>query len=104
MTPMVARFLTGLPPSVLYWVNMTSAVLDNASMAAAEINPMMSLATVQYVMLGLLLSGIMLIPGNLPNIITANKLGIKSSEWAKWAFPLGLLLMMTYFLLLIGLR
>ncbi len=103
LTPMVTRFLTDLSPRVLYWINMVSAVLDNASMAAAEINPQMSMATVQYVMFGLLLSGIMLIPGNLPNIITANKLGIKSGEWAKWAFPMGLLLMIIYFLMLIGL-
>jgi predicted cation transporter len=100
LTPMANRFLTDLSPRLLYWVNLLSAVLDNATMAAAEVNPAMSLETLRYVMMGLLLSGIMLIPGNLPNIIAANKLGIKSGEWAKSALPLGLLLMVAYFVLL----
>jgi len=34
-------------------------------------------------LMGLLIAGGMLIPGNIPNIISANKLGITSKEWAK---------------------
>jgi predicted cation transporter len=99
-TPMVDRFFTGLSPSFLYWVNMVSAVLDNASMAAAEISPLMPVKTLEYILMGLLISGIMLIPGNLPNIIVANKLGIKSGEWAKQGIPLGLYFLVIFFLVL----
>ncbi len=46
---------------------------------------------------GLLISGGMLIPGNIPNIISAGKLGITSSEWAKLGVPFGLVLNAIYF-------
>ena len=39
----------------------------------------------------------MLIPGNIPNIICAGKLSIKSKEWAKFGFPLGLAIMVSVF-------
>lgn len=39
----------------------------------------------------------LLIPGNVPNIIWANKLGITSKEWARFGVPLGLLVMLAYF-------
>src|SRR3990172_3829732 len=47
-----------------------------------------------------LISGGMLIPGNIPNIIAAGKLGIKSREWAVIAIPIGAVLMVAYFVLL----
>jgi predicted cation transporter len=40
-----------------------------------------------------LISGGMLIPGNIPNIIAAHALQIKSTEWAKLGVPLGLVIM-----------
>ncbi|MBI4063425.1 MAG: DUF1646 family protein [Elusimicrobia bacterium] len=98
--PLVDRYLLALPASLLYWVNMISAVLDNATLAAAEISPKMPLATIEYLLLGLLVSGGMLIPGNIPNIIAANKLGIQSRDWAKFAVPLGLALMTLFFIFL----
>jgi predicted cation transporter len=42
----------------------------------------------------------MLIPGNIPNIISAGKLKIKSSEWARFGAPLGLVVMAVFFFLL----
>jgi predicted cation transporter len=97
LTPMVDDLIAYLSTPALYWINITSAVLDNASIAAAEIGPHMSLKTIQYLLMGLLLSGVMLIPGNLPNMVTASKLGIKSGEWAKVGLPLGLFFMVLYF-------
>jgi predicted cation transporter len=44
-------------------------------------------------LLGLLISGGMLIPGNIPNIIAAHALHIKSTEWARLGVPLGLIIM-----------
>jgi len=52
--------------------------------------------------MGLCISGGMLIPGNIPNIISANKLGITSREWAKFGVPIGLILMVLYFLILLA--
>ncbi len=49
---------------------------------------------------GTILSGRMLIPGNIPNIIAANKLKISSREWARVRLPFGFLLMLGYFLVL----
>ena len=49
---------------------------------------------------GLLIAGGMLIPGNIPNIIAACKLGISSREWAQLGIPLGLLLMGIFFVIL----
>jgi predicted cation transporter len=96
-TPLVESFLINMPSRALYWVNMVSAILDNATLAAAEVSPAMSRETLRYLLLGLLLSGGMLIPGNIPNIICAKKLGITSREWARIGVPLGLVLMVVCF-------
>ncbi|MBI4424329.1 MAG: DUF1646 family protein [Elusimicrobia bacterium] len=100
LTPIVDRYVLGTPRTVLYWVNSISAVLDNATLAAAEISPRMEAADVQFLLMGLLIAGGMLIPGNIPNIVCAGKLGIKSGEWAKVGVPLGAAMMMIYFVLL----
>ena len=60
----------------------------------------MRLLQIKSALMGLLLAGGMLIPGNIPNIISAGKLKIKSSEWARFGVPLGLLVMTGYFFLL----
>src|SRR5699024_3781390 len=65
--PFIERFLLDLNPLILYWINMVSAVLDNATLAAAEISPAMSEVTIRDILLGLIISGAMLIPGNIPN-------------------------------------
>jgi predicted cation transporter len=98
--PMVDRFIIGLDARILYWINMISAILDNATLTAAEIGPGMHLDQVRAALMGLLISGGMLIPGNIPNIIAANKLGIRSRTWARWGIPLGLALLVLYFVLL----
>jgi predicted cation transporter len=64
----------------------------------------MALLQIKSAILGLLIAGGMLIPGNIPNIICANKLRIKSSEWAKFGLPLGLAVMVGYFFLLIFIK
>jgi len=103
-TPIVDKYLIHVPAPALYWINIVSAVLDNATLAAAEISPLMDLEKIQFLLLGLLISGGMLIPGNIPNIICANKLSIKSKEWAAFGLPLGLCLMLLYFILIILVR
>ena len=98
--PLIDTYLLKLPPQILFWVNMTSAILDNATLAAAEIGPSLSTAQIKSALLSLLISGGMLIPGNIPNIIAAHALHIKSTEWAKLGVPLGLVIMIAVAVLL----
>ncbi|WP_018664044.1 DUF1646 family protein [Heyndrickxia acidiproducens] len=99
--PFIEAYLLDLSPLVLYWINMVSAVLDNATLAAAEISPAMGDETVKDILMGLLISGGMLIPGNIPNIIAAGKLKITSKEYARFAFPIGLAAMAIYFVIIV---
>jgi predicted cation transporter len=99
--PFIEKYLLGLSPLVLYWINMISAVLDNATLAAAEISPAMDGPTIKAILLGLLISGGMLIPGNIPNIIAAGKLNITSLEWARFGVPVGLIAMVAYFIVIL---
>jgi predicted cation transporter len=48
-------------------------------------------------MMGLLISGGMLIPGNIPNIVAASRLGITSREWAGHGLRIGALLLILCF-------
>ena len=98
--PLINNYILKLNTPILYWINMISAVLDNATLAAAELSPRMTPEQVQSILMALLVSGGMLIPGNIPNIISANKLKITSREWALTGFPLGILVMTVYFLIL----
>ncbi len=106
-TPIIEWYVTKMSGEALYWVNMVSAILDNATLAAAEVDPSMIVQglpdpaiKVKSVLMGLLISGGMLIPGNIPNIISANKLGITSKEWARLGVPLGLVTMLVFFLII----
>ena len=100
-TPVVDKYLTRIPAYALYWVNIISAILDNATLTAAEITPAMPEQTIKAALAGLLIAGGMLIPGNIPNIICANKLSIKSREWAVFGVPLGMVLMIGFFIFLL---
>ncbi|GKV68739.1 hypothetical protein NCCP2716_12370 [Sporosarcina sp. NCCP-2716] len=99
--PLLGHLLDGRSPAFLYWANMISAVLDNATLASIELNPSMEAATVRAILMGLIISGGMLIPGNIPNIIAAGKLSITSREWAVFGVPVGLAGMLLYFLLFV---
>ncbi|MHC1688943.1 MAG: DUF1646 family protein [Methanothrix sp.] len=99
MEILIFKYLTKIPDYILFWVNMISAILDNATLTAAEISPAMSQRQINAALYGLLISGGMLIPGNIPNIISAGKLGITSGEWAKLGVPFGLVLNAIYFVI-----
>lgn len=98
--PIIDSYILPLDTRYLYWVNMSSAVLDNATLAAAEISTKMTETQVKAVLMGLLISGGMMIPGNIPNIISAGKLKIKSSEWIKLGIPLGIAIMLVYYVII----
>jgi predicted cation transporter len=95
--PLILDYVIQIPAEGLYWVNMVSAVLDNATLAAAEIGPALSVQQIKSAIMGLIIAGGMLIPGNIPNIIAAGKLEITSKEWARRGVPLGLVLMVCFF-------
>jgi predicted cation transporter len=99
--PLVEWYFTKIPPYVLYWVNMVSAVLDNATLTAAEIGPQLTLSQIKSALMALLVSGGMLIPGNIPNIVTAGRLRITSKEWARIGVPLGIVMLSAYFIILL---
>ena len=100
MNVLIDKYFTVIPSMVLYWVNIVSAILDNATLTAAELSPTMDPGQVSAALMGLLIFGGCLIPGNIPNIISAGKLGITSSEYAKLGVPFGLILGLIFFVLI----
>lgn len=102
LKPVAEEYIAKMPTALLYWVNSISAILDNATLASAEIVPSMSRSQLTFLLMGLLVSGGMLIPGNIPNIVSAAKLDIKSKQWARVALPYGAALMLVYFVLLLA--
>lgn len=100
LKPLAMQTISHLSAGWLYWINTLSAVLDNATLAAIEVTPDISTRTLTFLLMSLIISGGMLIPGNIPNIICASKLGIKSKEWAKAAVGLGAAVMIAYFVIL----
>jgi predicted cation transporter len=70
-------------------------------LTAAEIGPELTRGQQRAILMGLLISGGMLIPGNIPNIVAANRLGISSRDWARVGLLVGLPLMALCFLVLL---
>jgi predicted cation transporter len=101
LKPLIIWFLGQVPAAALYWINSLSAVLDNATLTAIEISPAMGLSQIICIVMGLLIAGGMLIPGNIPNIVAAGRLKISLKEWAKIGLPMGAVIMVVFFLILI---
>jgi predicted cation transporter len=99
-SPVVDYLMPRVSAQLLYWINTISAILDNATLAAAEITPKMDIVQIKAMLMGLLISGGMLIPGNIPNIISAGKLKIGSGAWARMGVPFGLILLGVYYIIL----
>jgi predicted cation transporter len=97
LRPVVDAYVRHLPGELLFWINTISAVVDNATLAAVEIGPALSRNQQRFAMLGLLISGGMLIPGNIPNIVAASRLRITSREWAAHGLRTGMLLLILCF-------
>ena len=97
--PLAARYVPMFGQSALYWANMVSATMDNATLVALEVHAM-DPARARAAILALLLAGGMLIPGNIPNIVAAGALQIGAGDWARIGIPMGLVLLGIYFALL----
>lgn len=100
LRPFAQSTIAHLSGKILFWANSVSVIIDNATLAAIEVTPTVTLPNLMYMVIGLAAFGSMLIQGNLPNIVAAEKLGIKSREWARVAVPAGLVLMTGYFVAL----
>ncbi len=101
MKPLVQWFLMKVPSAGLFWINTISAILDNATLTAIEVNGQMQLSQITAVVLGLLIAGGMLIPGNIPNIVAAGRLKINMREWAVLGLPVGFVIMVVFFVILL---
>ncbi len=100
--PIIEWYIKHLGWAILYWVNTSSAILDNATLASAEIVPTMTEFQIVAALMGMLIAGGMLIPGNIPNIISAGKLNISSKEWARYGVPIGMVMMVIFFGILLA--
>jgi predicted cation transporter len=104
LMPLAVQLIAPLSPGALFWANMLSAILDNATLAAIEASFALNSTQLTVALLGILISGGMLIPGNIPNIIAADHLKIRSSEWARIGVPVGIFFMLVTFIVLLSLR
>lgn len=100
LRPVVDAYIHRLPEGLLFWMNTISAVVNNSTLAAVEISPSLSMNQQRAALLGLLISGGALVTGNIPNIVAASRLGIKSREWAKIGLGTGVLLLILCFAVL----
>jgi len=103
LKPLIVWYFTKIPAWALYWINSLSAILDNATLTAVEIGPTMAMPQIISAVMALLIAGGMLIPGNIPNIVAAGRLKINMKEWAVIGVPIGLAIMIIYFVVLIPL-
>jgi predicted cation transporter len=101
LKPLIIWYIIKIPAYALYWINILSAVLDNATLTAVEITATMAISQIISIIMGLLIAGGMLIPGNIPNIVAAGRLKISMKEWAVIGIPIGMVLMVAYFLVLL---
>ena len=100
LRPVVDAYIHRFPNGLLFWMNASSAVINNSTLAVVEIGPSLSMNQQRAAFLGLLISGGALITGNIPNIVAASRLGITSREWAKIGLGTGTLLMILCFAVL----
>jgi predicted cation transporter len=93
---LVLRNIQWMSRHQLYWANIVSAAMDNATLVALEIHRM-DPGRAREAIIALLVSGGMLIPGNIPNIVAAGALRIRAADWARIGVPMGLVLLGIYF-------
>jgi predicted cation transporter len=100
LRPFIDEYISRTPHWALFWMNSVSAIVDNATLTAAEIGPSLTPVQQRSILMGLLISGGMLVPGNIPNIVAAGRLGISSREWARVGLLAGVPLMAMCFAVL----
>lgn len=98
--PVIDAYIIHWSTNLLYAVNTVSAILDNATLAAAEVDPVMTTVQIKAVLISLLISGGMMVTGNIPNIVTASKLNIRMKQWAVIGLPIGVVFLVGYYLVI----
>jgi predicted cation transporter len=86
--PIAVHWVPHFGLGLLYWGNTLSAALDNSTLAAIETHGMPAMR-MRPALLSMIISGGILIPGNIPNILCAGILKIRSLEWARVGVPIG---------------
>src|SRR4029434_3935859 len=69
--PLIDAYLIRMSTQALFWLNMVSAVLDNATLAAAEIGPSLTETQIKSALLGLLISGGVRSPADISHTLAA---------------------------------
>jgi predicted cation transporter len=100
LRPSVDAYIHHVPSGWLFWLNTISAVVNNSTLAVLEMGPTLSINKQRSALLGLLISGGALVPGNIPNIVAAGRLGITSREWAKIGVGTAALFLISCFVIL----
>jgi len=100
LRPAVNAYIHHAPEGLLFWVNTLSAVVNNSTLAAIEISPSLSIHQQRAALLGLLISGGALVPGNIPNIVAASRLLITNREWARIGLGAAVVLLILCFAVL----
>ena len=98
--PLAAVWVPHFGPGLLFWGNTLSAALDNATLAALESHAVTPLH-LRPALVSMAVSGGMLIPGNIPNIVCAGILRIGSADWARVGVPIGLVMLGISFAILV---
>ncbi len=83
-------YFRNLPPDIMYLIGSISAIVDNATLAAAMLAPHMPLPDVVFFVTSTIIAGGFLVPGNIPNIIVASRIKIRFREWAIHALKVGI--------------
>ena len=78
--PIIVQHVMSIQSAGLYRVNMMSVEPDNATLSAAGIDPVLSELQIKVPAGGLVMTGGILIQGNIPDIIYAGEIRIKSKE------------------------
>ncbi len=100
LRPVVDAYIHRLPEGLLFWINTISAVVNNSTLAAVEMSPSLTTNQQRAAFLGLLISGGVLVTGNIPNIVAASRLGITSREWARIGLGTGVVFLVICFAIL----
>jgi len=100
LRPLVDEYISRMSHWAMFWMNSISEIVDNATLTAAEIGPSLTRMQQRSILMGLLISGGILSPDNIPNIVAAGRLGITNREWARMGLLAGLPLMIVCFAVL----
>lgn len=101
LRPVINAYIHRVPEGLLFWINTLSAVVNNSTLAVVEISPSLSVSQQRAAFLGLLISGGALVPGNIPNIVAASRLGITNREWARIGVGASIMLLILCFAVLV---